>query len=317
MSRPAENVIPFLTSKDRPLTILAVEDSRLERALLEMEIKEAGHHYLQAENGSEALEILTHNKNSIDVVLMDRLMPVMDGLTAVRRMKDDPSLRKIPIVMVTGATSQKDMQEGIDAGVFYYLTKPVDQGVLRSVLLAATREAIQNRTLGDELKRHRASFNLIHTCKFEFRTLDDAECLAAFAAHCFADPERVLPGLAELMVNAIEHGTYDIGYSRKTELLDNNTWRAEIERRQSEDSYKDRKAELVITRKDGGVCAIITDSGQGFDWKRYMTIDPSRAGHNHGRGIAQANAVSFDRLVYNEKGNQAVAFAHGQENLEW
>jgi hypothetical protein len=48
-----------------------------------------------------------------------------------------------------------------------------------------------------------------------------------------------------------------------------------------------------------------------------MAIDPSRAGDNHGRGIAQANAVSFDKLVYNPRGNQAIAFVSGQAKLEW
>lgn len=317
MIEHAENVVPFLTHRERPLTILAVEDDRLERSFLEAHIRECGHEMLAAENGREALEIMKHNKDGIDVVLMDRMMPVMDGLNAVRRMKDDPALRKIPVIMVTGASSKKHMQEGLEAGVFYYLTKPVDQDVLRSVLIAATREAQQNRTLGDELKKHRTSFNLIHTCKFELQTLEEAECLAAFMAHCFPEPERVLQGLAELLINAVEHGTLGIGYQQKGSLLDSGTWRAEIERRQLMPEYQNKKVEAVITRKNDGVCAVITDQGPGFDWKNYMTIDPSRAGDNHGRGIAQANAISFDKLVYNQAGNQVVAFVGNQPNLEW
>ena len=48
-----------------------------------------------------------------------------------------------------------------------------------------------------------------------------------------------------------------------------------------------------------------------------MTIDPARAGDNHGRGIAQANTMSFDKLKYNEKGNQAVAYMSRKGRLEW
>lgn len=313
----AENIIPFLTRKDRPLTILAVEDDQIERVFLEEQIKELGHNMMQAGNGKEALDILKKNKEVIDVVLMDRMMPLMDGLTAVRRMKEDPHLRRIPVIMVTGAAGKKEMQEGLDAGVFYYLAKPVDEGILRSVLSAATREAQQNRALSNELKRQHAGFALIHTCKFEFRTFDEAECLSVFMAQCFPDPERVLPGLAELMINAVEHGSLAIGYERKGALIANGTWRAEIERRQEMDEHKRKYIEAIVTRKDDGICAIITDQGQGFDWKRFMTIDPSRAGDNHGRGIAQANAISFDKLAYNEKGNQVVAFVNGQKTLEW
>lgn len=317
MNQFAENIIQFHAAKDRPLTILAVEDDRTERAFLCEQITQMGHVMQEAADGKQALEILQQLKGEVDVVLMDRLMPVMDGLSAVRQIKDDPELRKIPVIMVIGASTTKQMQEGLEAGVFYYLTKPVNEDVLRSVLLAATREARQNRTLSDELKRHRTSFDLIQTCKFRFRTLTEAECLAAFTAHCFPDPERVLPGLAELLVNAVEHGNLEIGYERKSQLLDNGTWMAEIERRLQIDPHLNRTVELIITRKEDGFYAIITDQGRGFNWKRYMTIEPARAGDNHGRGIAQANAVSFDKLTYNEQGNQAIAFVGGSPQLEW
>lgn len=311
------NIIPFLRQEDRPLTILVVEDDRIERMFMEQQISELGHNMLSAENGRIALDMLRSDGPTIDVILMDRMMPVLDGLSAVRRIKDMPDFRKIPIVMITGAAGTRDIQEGIDAGVFYYLTKPVHEDVLKSVLSAATREARQGQQLNEELLRHKSSFNLIETCKFRFRTLEEAESLAAFMAHCFPEPKRVLPGLAELLLNAVEHGTYDIGYERKSHLIENGTLRAEIKRREADPVYQDRAVEAMITHKDGGVYAVITDQGPGFAWKRYMTIEPSRAKDNHGRGIAQANALSFDRLTFNEKGNQAVAFVNKISRLEW
>lgn len=219
--------------------------------------------------------------------------------------------------MITGAASARDIQEGIDAGVFYYLAKPVNEDVLKSVLLAATREAKQNRDLNTELTRHQSSFGLIDTCKFRFRTLEHAESLAAFMAHCFPEPQRTLPGLAELLLNAIEHGTYDIGYERKTDLIESGTLRAEIQRRQGLPEYQDRWIEAIVTHKDNGIYAIITDQGNGFNWKRYLTIEPARAKDNHGRGIAQANALSFDKLTFNDKGNQAIGFVSKTPQLEW
>jgi CheY-like chemotaxis protein len=316
MADAADNIIPFLRKEDRPLTILVVEDDRIERMFMEQQIKDLGHGMISVENGQQALESVQSIKD-IDVILMDKMMPVMDGLTAVRKIKENMSLRRIPIVMVTGAASARDIQEGIDAGVFYYLAKPVNEDVLKSVLAAATREATQNRALSEELTRHKSSFNLIQTCKFTFRTLEEAESLSAFMAHCFPDPERVLPGLAELMVNSIEHGTYDIGYERKSELIESGTLRAEVNRRQTLSDYADRFVEALITHKDNGIYAVITDHGGGFNWKRYMTIEPARARDNHGRGIAQANALSFDKLTYNEKGNQAIAFVSKTPQLQW
>jgi CheY-like chemotaxis protein len=316
MVNAADNIIPFLRKEDRPLTILVVEDDRIERMFMEQQIKDLGHGMISVENGQQALESVQSMKD-IDVILMDKMMPVMDGLTAVRKIKENTALRRIPIVMVTGAASARDIQEGIDAGVFYYLTKPVNEDVLKSVLAAATREATQNRALSEELTRHKSSFNLIQTCKFTFRTLEEAESLSAFMAHCFPDPERVLPGLAELMVNSIEHGTYDIGYERKSELIESGTLRAEVNRRQTLSEYAERFVEALITHKDNGIYAVITDQGGGFNWKRYMTIEPARARDNHGRGIAQANALSFDKLTFNEKGNQAIAFVSKTPQLQW
>jgi two-component system, cell cycle response regulator len=189
--------------------------------------------------------------------------------------------------------------------------------MLGSVLTAAAREVEQLRALTNEMRRHRASFNLIESCKFQLRTLEEAEGLAAFAAHCFPEPDRVVQGIAELLVNAVEHGNLEIGYARKSELIEDGTWRAEIERRSTLSEYKNRHVEVTVARRDDGVYIVVTDQGGGFNWQRYMTIDPARAGDNHGRGIAQANALSFDRLTYNAQGNQAVAFVGSQARLEW
>lgn len=311
------NVDYRLLDDNAPINILAVEDDDVSMRFLESQIADLGHSMVKASDGETALSILQQQKDSIDVVLMDREMPVMDGLTAVMRMKENRDLRNIPVVMVTSADSMGELTEGLDAGVFYYLTKPVDAKMLRSVLAAAIRESQQNRTLAEELSKHRASFDLIDTCKFKFRTLAEAESLAAFIANCFPDTERVLPGLGELLINAIEHGNLGLGYERKTILVDNGTWRAEVERMQAAEEYADRYATATVAHKDDGTYVIIEDQGEGFQWQRYMRIDPARAGDNHGRGIAQANTMSFDKLKYNEKGNQAVAFVGNKGRLEW
>lgn len=306
-----------LLNKIDTISVLAVEDDMLSMEFLRSQISDLGHNIFTATNGQQALHFLEMNYNQIDVVLMDREMPIMDGLTAVRRMKDNPALRNVPVIMVTGADSADELKEGLDAGVFYYLTKPVAEEMLRSVLSAAVREAQQRKTLAEELSRHKTSFNLIDTAKFKFRTLSEAESLAAFIANCFPDPERVLSGLGELLINAIEHGNLGVGYERKTAWIDAGTWRSEVERLQSLPQYEKKFATATIAHKDDGVYVVVQDQGTGFDWKKFMRIDPSRAGDNHGRGIAQANSISFDKLTYNEEGTQAVAFVGKKKHLEW
>ena len=314
---PSDKIQEGLLRTDEPIHVLSVEDDAVAMSFLKVQISNLGHKMISAENGKVAIDYLRKNKDDIDVVLMDREMPVMDGMTAIGHMKDDPDLRRIPVVMVTCADDLSDIQEGLEAGVFYYLTKPVDIGMLRSVLAAAVCEARQNKTLKEELGKHRTSFNLIETCRFKFRTLTEAESLAAFMANCFPDPERALSGLGGLLINAVEHGNLGIGYDRKTQLIENNIWRSEVDRLQKSEDHKNKMAEAIITHKKDGVYVAITDQGGGFDWKNFIQIDPSRAGDNHGRGIAQANTVSFDRLQYNEKGNQVVAFVKNERPLDW
>lgn len=312
--RPVSCTFPV---RNRAITVLAVDDDVMSREFLRAHIEKLGHKALVAENGAQAIALLTGGKDPVDVVLMDREMPVMDGLSAVGRMKQEPRLRKIPVIMITALKSPERIQEGLDAGVFYYLAKPVEDKVFHSVLEAAIRESRQMRTLAEELAKHRASFDMIETCRFTFRTLAEAESLAAFMANCFPDPERALWGLSELMINAIEHGNLGLGYDNKTRLVAGGKWFNEVERLQQSPEYREKKVIATIAHKQGGVYVVIEDEGAGFDWKRYLQIDPSRAGDNHGRGIAQANAMSFDKLTYNEKGNKAVGFVSYATQLQW
>lgn len=289
---------------DKPMNVLAVDDDILSMGFLEAQITGLGHNMFTATDGQKALSVLEVNKSTIDVVLMDRQMPVMDGLTAVRRMKEDRGLRNIPVIMVTGADSLEEMREGLDAGVFYYLTKPVDRGMLRSVLSAAVREARRSKVLTDELGRHKTGFNLIEEATFKFRTLPEAESLSALLANCFPEPKRVLPGLCEMLVNAVEHGNLGIGYETKSKMLEEDNWRDEVDRIQGLPQNKDKSAVAVISCNPDAVQVMVIDEGEGFDWQSYMHIDPARTGDSHGRGIARANANSFDEIKYNDKGNQ-------------
>ncbi len=314
----AQAEMPSLsTSPHHSVCILAVEDDPLSMTFLEAQIAQLGHRIMTARNGEEAITMLKAHKGVIDVVLMDREMPVMDGLTAIRRMKSSPDLRSVPVVMVTGADTPEDMRKGLEAGVFYYLTKPVQETMLKSVLSAAIREAAQARTLAEELGKHRSGFHLIDTCKFNFRTLTEAENLAVFMANCFPDPARVLTGLGELLINAIEHGNLGVGYDRKTAVLEADTWRNDVDAAQQSDAHSDKFATATITKKRDGIYVVIEDQGDGFDWKKYMHIDPARAADSHGRGIAKANTISFDKLAFNDKGNKAVAFVSFGKKLDW
>ena len=297
--------------------VLAVDDDRTLRMMLCGMVEALGYTVLEAANGKDALAILEEKPQQIDAILLDREMPMMDGMELTMRMKENGKLRKIPIIMQTGADKPEQIKQGIDAGVFYYLTKPVNQDILKSVLLAAIRESEQQRLLSTELQKHKTSFHMIDTCRFQLRTLAEAEHLAAFLANCFPEPDRTVSGLAELLVNAVEHGNLCIDYHDKTRLVEEGNWRSEVERRQSLAEHRQKRVDVMYRKKPEGSFVTIKDEGKGFDWKNYLQVDPSRASHNHGRGIAQANAISFDKITFNESGNEVSGFVSNDKPLEW
>lgn len=297
--------------------VLAVDDDRTMLLMLESQLEELGYEVLTARDGAEALSILEEEQNRIDMILLDREMPKMSGMEVVARVMDDPELRKIPIIMQTGSDQPKQIKEGIDAGVYYYLTKPIDGEILKSVLTAAFREVCQQKILKSELKQHKTSFHLIDSCKFFYNSLLEAESLACFIANCYPSPERVVSGLAELLINAVEHGNFGMGYDEKTELIKLGNWREELLRRPNFPEHRNKRVEVILRCKEDGIHLKITDEGIGFDWRKYLHVDPSRAQDNHGRGVAQANAISFDQVTYNDVGNQVTAFVSKEESLEW
>ncbi len=299
------------------ITALIVDDDRMMRLMLEKQVEHMGYRAISAGGGEEALTFLQNKNNSIDIVILDQEMPGMKGLELLRIMKESKNLERIPVIMVTGYDQGEEIRKGIDAGVFYYLTKPLDEAILQSVVVSAAREVQQQNKLKAELQKHKTGFALICSCRFVFKTVTEAEHLSAFLANCYPDPERVLPGLARLMINAVEHGNLAMSYDDKTEFFEKGNWQQEVERRAALPIFQSKVVEVLFEKGKAGYSVSIEDQGKGFDWQQYLEIDPARAMDTHGRGIAQAKATSFDELYYNEIGNKVTAIVHGNQNLEW
>ncbi len=288
-------------------SILVVDDNPTTLHLLARILEEEGYEITCATNGLEAMNELRSRVDNFDVIVLDRMMPVMDGMEMTRKILADSDLKHIPIIMQTAADQPEQISEGIKAGVFYYLTKPIERKTLLSVVSSAVKEVEQRRVLRAEMLRHRMSFGLIQVLKGSCQTLDEAESLASFLANCFPDPDRALTGISEILINGVEHGNLGISYDEKTRLMDENKWREEVTRRLDLPEFKDKKVTVIFEKKENTYYLQVTDQGKGFNWKSFLEFDPSRASHNHGRGIAMANMIAFDRLVYNDQGNQVTA----------
>jgi adenylate cyclase len=128
-----------------PARILVVDDVADNVEILRMRLESLGYEVVTAGDGEEALAAV--HADPPDLVLLDIMMPKIDGLEVVRRLKADTTLPFIPVVLVTAKAGPKDIIAGLDAGGDDYLTKPVDHGAL----VARVRAMLRIKALHDEL----------------------------------------------------------------------------------------------------------------------------------------------------------------------
>jgi len=120
--------------------ILVVEDHPVNRKLLE-NMLEKTYEIVTADNGADALEICTNE--CIDLVLLDIIMPEMDGFEVCERIKADLNTKHIPVIFLTAKTETKDIVQGFDVGGVDYVTKPFK----KVELLARVKTHIELKTL--------------------------------------------------------------------------------------------------------------------------------------------------------------------------
>ncbi len=286
--------------------ILIVDDEKVHLQIITEHLKNAAYQVITAESGAQAWSILENSPENIDLVLLDRMMPGMNGLQILSMMKQHPILKHIPVILQT-AISDPDVIEGIQAGAFYYLTKPFDDELLLSVIKTALDEHGAYVSLRDELNKTNCTLSLMESGTFHFRTLEEMQDLALLISKACPKSEQILSGLSEIMINAIEHGNLEIGYDEKSALINSGNWQEEIERRLSMANNLNKIAFLNFQHKDDHINITITDMGNGFDWQDYLEISINRIADNHGRGIAMAKVLSFDAIEYHGNGNTVTA----------
>lgn len=125
--------------------VLVVDDDAINRKLLETFLLSLNYQVFKATNGEEALHIV--NKTAIDLILLDAIMPGMDGFEVCRRLKAHDSTRLIPVIMLTALGGQDTKLEGIEAGADDLIVKPPN----RAELMARTKSLLRVKSLNDSL----------------------------------------------------------------------------------------------------------------------------------------------------------------------
>ena len=133
-----------------PPCILVVDDNPMNVEILQGRLATQGYEIVTAADGEEALTAATAQQP--DLILLDVNMPKLDGFEVSRRLKGDPTLPFMPIVLVTARADTKDVVAGLEAGADEYLTKPVDQ----AALVARVKSMLRIKALHDALQEQSA-----------------------------------------------------------------------------------------------------------------------------------------------------------------
>ena len=187
--------------RDPPL-ILVVDDVPDNVDILQMRLEAQGYQVMTAGDGLEALDKI--RALLPDLVLLDVMMPKLDGIETVKRLKADLSLPFIPVILVTAKADTKDVIGGLESGGDDYLTKPVDHAALSARVRAMLRIKALHDTVQDQAKRledqaaELASWN---------RTLEERVAAQLGELERIGRLKRFLaPQLAEMIVSSGDEG---------------------------------------------------------------------------------------------------------------
>lgn len=287
--------------------VLLVDDDPLNLDILLEALEGQGFLLETAQDGQRAWEMLLAAPTKYSAIILDRMMPRLDGLALLKIIKSHPVLRNIPVIMQTAAALNHQILEGLQAGAYYYLTKPYDFRVALSIVRAALRDGLHNEELRRELQVAGGSASLLRSAHYQLQTLTEAHNLALSLSHAFPEPQHVVTGLEALLNNAIEHGNLGIGYKYKAALEVHGGLAAEVARRQALPENASKWVDVYFRRDEQWIIVEINDQGSGFDWQPYLEVSAERALSLNGRGIALARSQSFDELVFENNGSRVVA----------
>jgi CheY-like chemotaxis protein len=286
--------------------ILVVDDSEANRDIISEILDDSHYRLTMTGDGIEAWNALIRQDQSFDLIVLDRMMPVMDGMQLLKKIKADERFATISVIMQTAASSPEQIREGLAAGCYFYLTKPFKGQALVCIINAALEELRSRKLLSDALATL-PPVPVTSNAEYPFATLEEATRLSALLASQCPEPMLAALGLAELLTNAVEHGNLGISYAEKSQLKREDRWEDEILERLNRTPYRERRAVARFVRTREAVIFTIIDQGAGFEWQKFLDFDPDRAFDPNGRGIALAKQSAFAKLDYQGTGNHVVA----------
>lgn len=172
-------------------SLLIVDDNEMNRDLLQRRLNRDNIEAATAENGQQALEMM--RKQPFDLVLLDVMMPVMDGYQTLESIIKDPDLSRTPVIMITAVDNVDNAANCIELGAVDYITKPFNP----TLLMARVNSCLERKRLSDKEERYRkyierANDHLSDRVRQQVKKLSEAQLSAIFAMSKLAesrDPE--------------------------------------------------------------------------------------------------------------------------------
>jgi DNA-binding response OmpR family regulator len=282
-------------------TVLIVDSEAVEASELQGMLTTDGYAFDVVETAAQARQRIVDPRVRLSAILLDWELPGGSGLELLRWIKQEGGVDEVEVVVHASAFEPSQVRSGIENGAYYYLTKPFDGPQLEAIVRAAVSTHRLRSRLIESVRDTEDAFQLLDFGRFRFRTIPEGDLIAIHIASACKQPDAAL-GLRELMVNAVEHGNLGITYDEKSALMETGELESERERRLSLPENSDKRVQVTLQRILGFLEVTISDTGPGFDFCRYMTMDEDRLLDSHGRGVLMATATL--EVEYLPPGNQ-------------
>ncbi|CAM4445712.1 MAG: Chemotaxis protein CheY [Legionellaceae bacterium] len=122
------------------IKILVVEDDPFSALILKEQLEQANYFVLIAEDGEAAWQLLNRGEHNFSLVIADRMMPKMDGIALTKLIRANPLFSNLPVIMLTSAAEKKEVIAAIKGGVYDFLLKPIEPGLILKVAERALRD---------------------------------------------------------------------------------------------------------------------------------------------------------------------------------
>jgi signal transduction histidine kinase/DNA-binding response OmpR family regulator len=269
----------------RPACVLIVDDERANRDLLKVMLAPEGLLLLTASSGEEALALLAHQPP--DLILLDVMMPGMDGYEVAGKIKGNPDTSSVPIIMVTAMDDHKARMLGLSAGVEDFLTKPLDRAELR----VRVNNLLKLKMYGDKLRATLADLESANeSLDRRTREIEAAQTVAAAATARLARLQKITAALGSTVT--------------QDEVADSVLREAII-------ALECEAGAVVIKNEEGGELTLLRESGSLDSFMRsFKDVHPPRSRGPYARAVEKCRALyleSFEEMVTQYPAFQAVS----------